>query len=377
MNTAKAAETPDEDEEDPEGEVDPKLEKALIIGSIAVAIIIGVIIIYLLGRFVGLWGGSSSSDDSPEPTTSAIAQESGEPEESSGADTVVVPSIQGMTQEEAETLLDSAGLNYTFKSKSSTSVEPGEVVSTNPAIGTEVSTGDTITVYIRPTETELQSVWGMTPEEAEKALTDSGFVPKRGSDTYSEKTEEGKVSYTEPNAGESVAAGATVTYHVSKGAERVIVPDLVGKTKSQAKSALEKVGLKLGNVSSAYSENITKNRVCVQSKANGAEVKKGASVDITLSLGQEKTYSYQLAETLRIDNLFDYESDPAATIKIVLVQDGKTKTILEQKMDYSDFPLNFAGSSIQGYSGSQGQLVVYKNKVQVDSYNVTFKKVAD
>ena len=42
-----------EDEED-EGEVDPKLEKALIIGSIVVAAIIGIIIIFMLGKFIGL-----------------------------------------------------------------------------------------------------------------------------------------------------------------------------------------------------------------------------------------------------------------------------------------------------------------------------------
>lgn len=69
VNSLKAAstkqaldeKTEEEADEESNGEVDPKLEKALIIGSITVAIIIGVIIIYLLGRFVGFWGGSSSS----------------------------------------------------------------------------------------------------------------------------------------------------------------------------------------------------------------------------------------------------------------------------------------------------------------------------
>ena len=68
VNSLKAAstkqaldeKTEEEADEESNGEVDPKLEKALIIGSITVAIIIGVIIIYLLGRFVGFWGGSSS-----------------------------------------------------------------------------------------------------------------------------------------------------------------------------------------------------------------------------------------------------------------------------------------------------------------------------
>lgn len=382
VSTLKAASgkiTPTEEspveevEEDSEGEVDPKLEKALIIGSITVAIIIGVIIIYLLGRFVGLWGGGSTPESTPEPTNS-VAQESAEPEESPDEKTNV-PQIKGLTQEQAESMLDSEGLDYEFKTKDSDEVEPGQVISTTPAIGSEVTKGDTITVYIR--ESQLPSVWGMSPEDAEKAITDAGYVAKRGSDVYSDKTEEGKVSYTEPKQGENVPAGSTVTYYVSKGPELIAVPDLLGKTQKQAKSALVKVGLTLGNVSSTYSDNYSKNRVCIQSKSNGTKVEKGTTVDITLSLGPEPTYTYKMSGTLRIDSPFDYETDPAATIKLVLSQDGQTKTILNKSMQYSDFPLSLTADDVIGFSSSQGEVIVYKDSRRVDSYNVTFKKVAD
>ena len=363
----------EEEEEDSQGEVDPKLEKALIIGSITVAIIIGVIIIYLLGRFVGLWGGGSSSESTPEPTSS-VMQASEEPQASPDEKTNV-PQIKGLTQEQAESMLESEGLAYEFRTRESDEVEPGQVISTTPAIGSEVSKGDTIIVYIR--ESQLPSVWGMTPEDAEEALTDAGYVAKRGNDVYSDKTEEGKVSYTEPKQGENVPAGSTVTYYVSKGPELVAVPDLLGKTQAKAKSALEKVGLKLGKVSSTYSDNYAKNRVCIQSKSNGTEVKKGTTVDITLSLGAEPTYTYKMSGTLRIDSPFDYETDPAAVIKLVLNQDGQTKTILNKSMQYSDFPLSLTEDDVIGFSSSQGEVIVYKDSRRVDSYNVTFKKVAD
>ena len=361
------------EEEESEGEVDPKLEKALIIGSITVAIIIGIIIIYLLGRFVGLWGGSSSPESTPEPT-SAVARQSEEPVSTPESKTQV-PQIKGLTQEQAQSMLDSAGLDYKFESIESDEVEPGQVISTTPAIGSEVSKGDTITVYVR--ESQLPSLWGMTAEEAEAAIKEAGFVPKRGSDVYSEQTQEGKVAYTDPKQGENVSVGSTITYYISKGAETVKVPDLLGKTKSQARSALEKVGLKLGSTSSSYSDNFAKNKVCVQSKSSGTKVKKGTKVDITMSLGQEQTYTYKMSGTLRIDSPFDYETDPAATIKLVLSQDGQTKTILNRSMTHMDFPLSLSGDEVIGFSGSQGELIVYKDSKRVDSYNVTFKKVAD
>lgn len=143
VNSLKAAstkqaldeKTEEEADEESNGEVDPKLEKALIIGSITVAIIIGVIIIYLLGRFVGFWGGSSSSNEATPEPTSQTTQASKEPVSTPESNKTQVPQIKGLTQEQAQSMLDSAGLDYKFESAESSDVEPGQVISTTPAIG--------------------------------------------------------------------------------------------------------------------------------------------------------------------------------------------------------------------------------------------------
>ena len=78
-------------------------------------------------------------------------------------------------------------------------------------------------------------------------------------------------------------------------------------------------------------------------------------------------------------NQTDYQCElfPTAMIKIVLNQDGQTKTILNRSLTHMDFPLSLSGDEVTGFSGSQGELIVYKDSKRVDSYNVTFKKVAD
>lgn len=367
----------DEEEDTSEGEVDPKLEKALVIGSVTVAIIIGVIIIYLLGKVFGLWGGSSAPEATPQPSASATTATQSP---SANANQLAeVPDVVNMTQESAKEMLEEEGLTYEFVEQDSDTVEAGKVIGTNPAVGTSVAQGTKITVYYVPEKGMLISVIGKTPEDAEQELRNNGYTPQRGKDIYSDSVASGKVAGTSPKAGENVSVGATITYYVSKGKEKVKVPDLLGKTKAQAKTALEKVGLKLGKTSSSYSDNYAKNRICVQSKPSGQSVKKGSSVDVTLSLGVQPTYSYVLSRAIRIDNPFDYETDPAATIKIVLSQDGEQRVILEQSMSYTDFPMEFttADSRIRGFSASEGQLFVYMNSKQVDSYSVSFKKVAD
>lgn len=370
-------EKPDDTEEESDGDVDPKLEKALIIGSIVVAIIIGIVLIFMLGKFIGLWGNSPVVTATPAPSASAAAEASATP--GTGVnDPTDVPDIAGMIKDQAIVELQNNDLQYKFTEQESDTVEEGKVIGTNPEVGSTVEKGTEIEVYISsgPKKVSLTSVMGETPEQARSILEAAGYTVRIGSKVYSDSVAKGLVAYSDPKGGAKVLPGATITLHVSRGPEetKVSVPDLIGKTKSEAKAALKAKGLVLGKVTNAYSENVEKNHVCIQSKAEGTEVKKGSTVDITLSLGPETTYSYY-SDVITIDSPFDYPTDEPATIKIVLSQDGKTRTIESQTRTFDDFPLSLG--EIKGYSASQGEILVYKNGKRVAFYNVTFRKVAD
>ena len=67
---------------------------------------------------------------------------------------------------------------------------------------------------------------------------------------YESSADVGKdnVIRTDPEAGQSVKVGQTVTLYVSTGAETVEVPSLVGLSQTAARDALSKAGLELGSV---------------------------------------------------------------------------------------------------------------------------------
>ena len=111
----------------------------------------------------------------------------------------------------------------------------------------------------------------------------------------------------------------------------------------------------------------------MQSKSEGTELEQNSTVDVSVSLGTAPTYSYEGSVTF--DNPFDYETDPAATFKFVLSQDGKNTTIKEVELSYSDFPYTL--SNVKGSSDNQGDVIVYMDVKNVGSYNITFKRVAD
>lgn len=65
---------------------------------------------------------------------------------SSGKDTFELKDYKGYSQSEAESALKSLGLTVRVDYANNDSVDEGDVISTNPAAGSSVSAGDTITI---------------------------------------------------------------------------------------------------------------------------------------------------------------------------------------------------------------------------------------
>ena len=363
-----------EEPEEPESnsDVDPKLEKALVFGSIGVAIIIGLVILYMVGRVLGFWG--SAKPESNSGSSSTTASETAKPGSDTSGDEITLEDYANKIKDYVETDLSNYDITCTVTEEASDEIEKGYVIRTSPAAGSTVAKGGKVELIVSSgvEQVSIPDTTGDTITDAYQTLNDKGFKVKQGEDVYSSQAI-GKVAYTKPAAGKKVDKGATITIYPSKGEETkyVKVPNLLGMTKSQAKSALEKAGLKYGSETKSYSST-QKNRVCVQSVSSGNEVEEGSTVDVTLSLGPEKTYTYEGSVT--IANPFEYETD-SGIIKVILKQDGNTTTVREEQKTYYDFPWTLDG--IKGSSANQGEITVYRDGQQVATYNVTFKRVSD
>ena len=363
-----------EEPEEPESnsDVDPKLEKALVFGSIGVAIIIGLVILYMVGRVLGFWG--SAKPESNSGSSSTTVSETAKPGSDTSGDEITLEDYANKIKDYVETDLSNYDITCTVTEEASDEIEKGYVIRTSPAAGSTVAKGGKVELIVSSgvEQVSIPDTTGDTITDAYQTLNDKGFKVKQGEDVYSPQAI-GKVAYTKPAAGKKVDKGATITIYPSKGEETkyVKVPNLLGMTRSQAKSALEKAGLKYGSETKSYSST-QKNRVCVQSVSSGNEVEEGSTVDVTLSLGPEKTYTYEGSVT--IANPFEYETD-SGIIKVILKQDGNTTTVREEQKTYYDFPWTLDG--IKGSSANQGEITVYRDGQQVATYNVTFKRVSD
>jgi serine/threonine-protein kinase len=129
------------------------------------------------------------------------------------------------------------------------------------------------------------SVVGLTPEAAEAALTQASLQTGLGQPQFSETVKAGLVISSDPAAGAEVRRDGTVTLVVSRGPERYAVPDLKGKTVTEASAALAAVNLTLGQQTQEYSQSVAKGDVISSAPEAGTKVKRDTAVRVVVSRG--------------------------------------------------------------------------------------------
>ena len=130
---------------------------------------------------------------------------------------------------------------------------------------------------------------GVAETEGKATVEKAGLKFKVGERRYSETEAAGTIMSTNPEAGAKILPGATITAVVSKGKDRVLLPEgLRGKTPAQVKEMLAKVDLVLGKTSSRYAETVDEGLVIGATNVKaGQQLKRGSVVDIRISRGRQ------------------------------------------------------------------------------------------
>lgn len=141
-------------------------------------------------------------------------------------------------------------------------------------------------LFVRSGVTTVPAVEGLSRGEASARLADQGLrlrgVENEG--RYSEKVPAGNVVRQNPDARTLVKRGSGVTVVLSKGPQRVEVPELGGKTLPAAQAALSGSGLAVGRLLGAFSTTVTTGSVLTSDPAQGADIPPSTPVHVLLSL---------------------------------------------------------------------------------------------
>ena len=147
------------------------------------------------------------------------------------AEQVVVEDVKGYKQQDAYDALKALNLSPKIQAVADDDTAVGYVVKTDPAAGSTVSTGTTVTIYVSSgpsTESAvIPNIVGYQYSAAKEELEAAGFVVTAEYDDESDKDENTVLSVS-PNEGEKAKKGSVVTVTVSsgKGAQKDVYYDI-------------------------------------------------------------------------------------------------------------------------------------------------------
>jgi len=245
-------------ESDPERERNRTRFYAILL--VALLVLLGVVG-FFLARQLGYLGGSSSFS---------------------------LPAVVGLPVGQATTTLTGEGLKVTDTSQATADYAVGTVLNSDPAKGTLVKKGDTVTLTVAsapvvPKTTVPSGITNTPVGNAESILAQAGL---QSATKYQTGTAaEGQVISSDPASGQSINKGGTVTLTVSSGPTTVPVPSLAGLSQNAAIQLLGSSQLQIGAITSVASSQYPAGQVIQSNPGAGAQVAPGTSVNIAVSTG--------------------------------------------------------------------------------------------
>ncbi len=143
---------------------------------------------------------------------------------SKGGRSIAIPELAGKTETQAIAALKNVGLTYVRQAEvGNVAVDEGIVLRCEPAAGTEVTEGTTVTIYVNVraavTEAIVPNLVGSAKETAITALYKKGITNVSINEVFSETVPEGQVISQSAPADSVIPLSQTITVTVSKGVE--------------------------------------------------------------------------------------------------------------------------------------------------------------
>ena len=200
---------------------------------------------------------------------------------SKGVDMKTVPELTGKSQDEAQRSLTEVGLTVgAITDAYSEDVPQGQVISQSVAAGTSLAHDSAVDIVLSKGRQPLTvpTLSGLSASAAKSAIEDLGLVAAP-TDAYSDTVAEGQVISQQTREGSTLHRGDSVAYTVSKGPEKVAIPDVVGLQREEARSLLESAGftVKEEAVLGGFFGTVRSS-----DPAAGTMTKKGSTVTITI-----------------------------------------------------------------------------------------------
>ena len=134
----------------------------------------------------------------------------------------------------------------------------------------------------------VPSLVGMNQSEANKSLESLGLDLEIIEEVFSEDIPKGRIIASKPGGGGKISPDEKVGLILSKGQERILVPQLKGLTPDVASAQLSTLGLTVGEINESFDMQIAAGYVISTDPKESSAVKRKAIVNLIVSKGIEQ-----------------------------------------------------------------------------------------
>jgi beta-lactam-binding protein with PASTA domain len=197
-----------------------------------------------------------------------------------------VPNVVGLTLSEASRTLEQRGFKAQRGEQRFHNAAPrGTVLEQTPVAEASEQAGALVTLVVSAGQQygTIPAVIGMTRELALSALETAGFDAGQVEMRPSNEPR-GAVIDSRPRAGTQAPMPSPVALVISEGPTTILVPDLIGRTVSDATQLLRQVGLNVGDIQYEYGGSVADAGAVVvtQTPPSGSQVNAGTRVNVVV-----------------------------------------------------------------------------------------------
>lgn len=196
---------------------------------------------------------------------------------------VGVPSLKGLSEEDARQNLKALGLLFLVgERKAASGTKPGTIVEQTPAAGQQVEPRGSVTVTLARELPKVPSVVGRTLPEATALLAQGGYKLEPAEPIADAHVPKGSVVSQLPEADASLETDKPVSVRVSSGPGEVEVPRLLGQNIEKVKTQAKDQGYTLKIVWTSEGET-DEYVVLNQNPVPGTKIKPGDPVTVVVN----------------------------------------------------------------------------------------------
>jgi serine/threonine-protein kinase len=200
-----------------------------------------------------------------------------------------VPSVSGLTREQAVRELRQSDLRVTPTDRPSATVDAGLAIGTSPREGTTIERRSNVRLFVSsgPEQVEVPNLVGLSLASATGRLDDLGLTYRTVSEPSDQPEDE--VIAQDPGEGATLDPGGRVTLTVAEPIEQVPVPFVVGLSQQDALDQLRGDGLK-GSVRERDVDDESQDGVVLEQRPGGdTAVDDGSTVVLVVGRFVEPT----------------------------------------------------------------------------------------